>query len=288
MSNEEINKTPKPGNAAQPLGQKKVFDVMRPGKSPASPTSRPVIVGHKPQVKDDQFVPSADSRYANENPLDDHILMEHSDQVDIDPSDQAAPTEQTAKPMPPAAEQESATPPPMPTAEEPEPAEDMPKPEVDKDTSNTEPPTSQPIPEEPVTSAENPQLVTSSKPEPPFPQESTKSEQYPNAENAAPEATAATLPAPENSATESPSESPAPFGAEPEQKVFGPDDIIGATGAPMIDHAFVSHHRTKTKWWEVLLIFLLIVVLAVVALNFLIDAEVIHVNFDVPHTNLIK
>lgn len=30
----------------------KVFDVMRPGKAPAPPASKPVIVGHKPEVKD--------------------------------------------------------------------------------------------------------------------------------------------------------------------------------------------------------------------------------------------
>lgn len=31
---------------------KKIFDVVRPGKTPAQPTSRPVIVGHKPEVHD--------------------------------------------------------------------------------------------------------------------------------------------------------------------------------------------------------------------------------------------
>lgn len=31
---------------------RKIFDVARPGRSPASSTSRPLIVGHKPQVRD--------------------------------------------------------------------------------------------------------------------------------------------------------------------------------------------------------------------------------------------
>ncbi len=37
----------------------KVFDVMRPGKAIASSTSRPIIVGHKPKVKDSVLRPDA-------------------------------------------------------------------------------------------------------------------------------------------------------------------------------------------------------------------------------------
>lgn len=33
-------------------GERKVFDVRRPGRAPAHHTSKPVIVGHKPQIKD--------------------------------------------------------------------------------------------------------------------------------------------------------------------------------------------------------------------------------------------
>jgi hypothetical protein len=44
---------PQPAGARppQPAGRK-VFDVMRPGRTPAPSTSKPVIVGHKPQVRD--------------------------------------------------------------------------------------------------------------------------------------------------------------------------------------------------------------------------------------------
>lgn len=38
----------------------KVFDVARPGKSPATATSRPVIVGHKPQVHDPLLSPTTE------------------------------------------------------------------------------------------------------------------------------------------------------------------------------------------------------------------------------------
>lgn len=54
---------------------KKVFDVSRPGKTPVSPTSRPVIVGHKPQVKD----PMMSDR-------DERPLLDSNKKVTIQPS----------------------------------------------------------------------------------------------------------------------------------------------------------------------------------------------------------
>ena len=58
---------------------KKVFDVTRPGKSTASPNSRSVIVGHKPPVADDQFVPGAASTAPTlraSDPFEKHDLMD--------------------------------------------------------------------------------------------------------------------------------------------------------------------------------------------------------------------
>lgn len=47
----------KPAHSAHAAGvRKKVFDVVPPGKAPASPTSRPVLPGQKPPVADGQFV----------------------------------------------------------------------------------------------------------------------------------------------------------------------------------------------------------------------------------------
>jgi hypothetical protein len=66
MTKEESKKTPKPKGwigaregAGARAAHKKVFDVVPPGKSVAPPNSRSVIVGHKPPVKDDQFVPGS-------------------------------------------------------------------------------------------------------------------------------------------------------------------------------------------------------------------------------------
>jgi hypothetical protein len=51
----------------------KVFDVMRPGKAPASPSSKPVIVGHKPEVKDPSVTLNG---IAEREPLKTHKKIE--------------------------------------------------------------------------------------------------------------------------------------------------------------------------------------------------------------------
>ncbi len=71
---------------------KKVFDVMRPGKTPVSPTSRPVIVGHKPQVKD----PMMSDR-------DERPLMDSNKKVTVQPAaDASVPLPPTNKDTTPA------------------------------------------------------------------------------------------------------------------------------------------------------------------------------------------
>lgn len=49
---------------------KKVFDVARPGKTPASTTSRPVIVGHRPQVQDPMMTHDISSDHEQPQLLD--------------------------------------------------------------------------------------------------------------------------------------------------------------------------------------------------------------------------
>lgn len=55
---------PKTKSAKKPAGV--VFDVRRPGKAPAPPTSRPVIVGHKPEA---QLAQAAVSGVGEANPM---------------------------------------------------------------------------------------------------------------------------------------------------------------------------------------------------------------------------
>src|SRR2546421_10049847 len=47
-------KTDPPTPPQYPRPKGKVFDVMRPGKAPASPSSRPVVIGHKPEAQEAQ------------------------------------------------------------------------------------------------------------------------------------------------------------------------------------------------------------------------------------------
>jgi hypothetical protein len=60
----------------EPKQAKKVFDVMRPGKTAAGATSRPVIVGHKPQVKDPMM----------SDPAETEALMDSKKKVALQPT----------------------------------------------------------------------------------------------------------------------------------------------------------------------------------------------------------
>lgn len=51
----------KPALAKTPSSHKKVFDIVRPGKTMASPSSRPIISSHKPAITDKQMVAPAGS-----------------------------------------------------------------------------------------------------------------------------------------------------------------------------------------------------------------------------------
>lgn len=64
-------------------GLPKVFDVMRPDKVQASPTSRPVIVGHKPAVQDSTLTDKPSSLDA---PANNHRpLLDSQEKVTIEP-----------------------------------------------------------------------------------------------------------------------------------------------------------------------------------------------------------
>ena len=70
----------------------KVFDVMRPGKTTVSATSRPVIVGHKPQVKDPMMAKHDDEEQA---------LLDSTQKVTVQPSgDTEKPAEHDEHPSP--------------------------------------------------------------------------------------------------------------------------------------------------------------------------------------------
>lgn len=269
MSKEEQGQGNNPRPKTQ-QGPKKVFDVVRPGKSPAAPNSRSVIVGHKPQVPDDQFVPSANTRLAG-NPADKRPLMDFDKKVGVEPvSDAFAPSAPQLDEQPVAVA-----------------AEKMSEPQVA--TLPSEPAQS----EEPVVAS-----VTEPAPTSPEPDESSV-DQTPQPTDAVefPIVEAEPKPTLEHLAVEqvveTPEDTSPAISAAPDQTFAKPmtqDDVLAHTDAPTLERPVVSHHprNSHTKAWEWILIFLLIVLIAATAINFLLDAEVVTTTLDIPHTDLIK
>jgi hypothetical protein len=72
------------------------------------------------------------------------------------------------------------------------------------------------------------------------------------------------------------------------------EDLLAETGAPVLEpeqspSLIVSHHKQhQAKWWHPILVFVTILLLAAIAINFLLDAEVIKTSLSLPHTDLIK
>ncbi len=339
MNNEEPN-TPKPTNPkprpVAPFAHKKVFDVVRPGKAPASPTSRPVITGHKPPVKDDQLVQKGEGAYTTNNPFDKHGLMSHKTDLQFDTSDIDEPEAEQERP----AEKPAPTSTPAP-ADAAKPAMSDHDPELEAalaELTGKSAPTqtksfevetpAAPAEDTPTDAQEEMSLIEdAAEPEDETPTETpyetptkeTEPEQDEPETEPEPE-----LPAPKTSDTEETSDlTPDQLASLPKPKAqdrdlataakaaqqaaeefgeynpnrtldvdelpqLGPDDVVAATGAPQIDHAFVVQHKTKTQWWEWLIIGAMIVILALVALNFLLDAGVIKPGVNLPHTHLIN
>jgi hypothetical protein len=262
MNKEEPKKSQQP---------KKVFDVMRPGKALASPTSRPVITGHK-KIKEDMFVAGKepkdkDARYATDNPFDDKSMMSHKDDkfasVKADEVE-----EQESKPEAQAAAVTTAPAVPDNFAEEETPKE----PETPAEGHN-----------------EDIALVPSEDETAPPAPEPTKTEQdfgdldLGDLDKELP-------PAPAKPESVQSAASPAPVADEQKESIQNDanHDVVASAGAPVLEHAVVSHHKVKSKWWEWALIFVIIVFVALVAMDLALDAELITLDMEIPTTNFIN
>jgi hypothetical protein len=268
MNKEEPGKKSKP-TTFQP--GKKVFDVVRPGKFPAASNSRSVVVGHKPQVPDDQFVPSTHTRLAGD-PFEKRPLMDPSDKVGLSPLNQDL-------------ESSASAPSPREHSIEKETAEPVTAPE-------TEAPSPVTISEEKLHDTPDKEEIT--EPEPQTPTEPS-SPSEPLADTSVEPKDTAFQPRPEQLAVEQvvekrdlETDTSQPEAPQESRKPMTPDDVLTETEAPTLQQAVVSHHKSRTKPWEWLLIFLLILLLATAALNFLLDAEVLTTDLDIPHTNFLK
>jgi hypothetical protein len=84
--------TPAPAAPTPPRPRGKVFDVMRPGRAPASPTSRPVVIGHKASAQAAQLKVSGIGESKNE----DGMFDTHK-KVEVKPVHDMAATESAPK-----------------------------------------------------------------------------------------------------------------------------------------------------------------------------------------------
>jgi hypothetical protein len=268
----------------QPAG--KVFDVRRPGRAPASSTSRPVIVGHKPEVQDSVAGVSGIGDAPRQQ------LLSPKKKVGVRPITiaEAAPTQEQAAapvqeptPSPVSASIPSSVPPLAAEAEsllvrisKPAPVEPTVPIEASKPAEQTVVTQPQVKPVQataPVTSVE--QTVASTPPEKAM---ATAPVQAPDAPKpAAPEPTSSqdmAEPASEpwlalTDATPDTSSQVTTTVAEPEYEI-----------QPIV----VSHHRSPNHVWKVVLLLLVIVLLAAAALDILLDAQIIAVP-GLPHTS---
>lgn len=289
---------------------KKVFDVVPPGKAPASPNSRSVIVGHKPQVHDDQFVPS--EHWASD-PREKRPLMDGHKKVALMPTggDRAA---QHAEQQEGHALKDGVVKPPANTVSatavpDKEPAEvasvasevAAKKPKSEPEETHSEHGNEKIDPKDPSLIALEHLMVEQVIEEPTPGAEATSIPESADSADAvsglavetevkpgAPQsdtqlnstsAAADFWDSPKNQ--DSPAPQTAPHGAS--------DDLLAQTDAPILEpqKAVVSQHHHHASVWEMILTFLLVLLVGIVALNFLLDANIINTELQVPHTDLI-
>lgn len=84
---------------------------------------------------------------------------------------------------------------------------------------------------------------------------------------------------------------PAPPKPEPPKPAFRREEILAGAGMVMPEDApqrmVVSTHKPVSHAWRWVLVAVMVIIFAIVALNFLIDAEIFSLGIDVPTTNLL-
>lgn len=250
---------------------KKVFDVMRPGKTAAGATSRPVIVGHKPQVKDPMM----------SDPAETEALMDSKKKVDLQPAAEA-PTSPAASTEQASSQSEIEAPKPHDgpyVADEiaslattnavdqvPEGVEISQQLATPLDASTT----SAPVPEEPPRPAPAKQPERS-EPQPPADPNATGTtgvvfDEVPDFETLTrtkPDTNASTEPLPE-------------LPEAPEEKAV-----------VQVPKVVVSHHNYSSGWAKFFVTFLILAVIAVAVIDILLDTGLL-VKTGLPHTNFFQ
>lgn len=292
----EPPKKPKPKK--QP--HKKVFDVVPPGKVPASPTSRPVIIGHKASIQDDQFVPPSKPSA----PLLTHEAVERASKRPLMGGHKKLPLKAEANgasegepsPLKEAEAQSSevgsvpgagkvSTPEEIISEAEALPPGESPSPPVPASNST---PTGLDGQADTTGTDQSGQLDDKTTPEQLAVEQVVEAEEATGSDTseagATPDSKPSAMPAQPSPIETIPSEPIATAEAKPKTV----DDLLAETGAPDLDEpqeAIISHHH-RPGWGRSILLIVLTLILAVIALNLLIDAEIISFNVSVPHTDL--
>ena len=232
----------------------KVFDVRRPGKAPASPTSRPVIVGHKPQAQSTQIAVSGIGEASP--PL---LAKEKK----IDPIVQVPAAESMAEPI-----AQEATSPTTPAIPDPKEVEALATAALATTT------------EAPAAPDESPQQAEVETEPSPSPAEDTSAVSAPEEKPPAIEIPADPAVAPDKDAT--PLSGAIPAATEE----IEPEPVI----EPLFDKSgiVVSHHGTHAggSTTKILLLLLLVLLLAAAIADLLLDAGILTLN-GIPHTNFL-
>lgn len=275
----------------------KIFDVTRPGKAAVPATSRPVIVGHKPQVKDPMM-----AKHDNE----EQTLLDSKQKVAVQPSAGAEKPVEAAEHVSPAGA------PPVPAELETEVAASSVRDAGTSQPDEIDAPTIASVAvtgavEKPAPGSTAPELDpeladmlsddASAAVEPPQnapaaarePQESPDYERppQPEPETAPSPAPAMSGPVPEksNGTVGVVFEEPANV-RQPREMPEGIDPLPVLPDEPTPQAIIVAHHSPKASAGKVFLIILLVLIFATIVLDVLLDAGFIVLN-GIPHTDFL-
>ncbi len=299
-------------------GHKKVFDVVRPGKTPASATSRPVPASQKPPVADDQFVATKTAPMLRaSDPHTKHDLMDSKSKKSVAPLGDTVDTDESENT-------------PKPEANGSRPADSGPaeaaatapmlsrlKGVNARTNSDTQPAAQGPDSVVPVTA---PAAEPSPKTAPSFLDDDPNAipiwemedeptpahlamEQVVDADDGIESHHVRGRVAPDSVVGEGRVDAPGPSSTiasdasstgvgSPSSGAKTIDQLLAETGAPNLGTddqpgLIISHHKTHSRWGMFFLILLTGVVLAVIAADLLLDAGYIDTSFEVPHTDFL-
>jgi hypothetical protein len=276
----------KPASKKQAAGNGKVFDVRKPGKAPASPTSRPIIASHKPMIQETQAAVSGvgESTLMPKRKIEIKPL-EGDGQAEPKPSsDNAETPAEPQAPVSQATEEEKDAlavtaldaitgPPPVESQ-----SDDAPKTDTPEDAGSAE------KPQEPEQTAEPVGQKSSEATAEPQPEPEKSADRFtPDASDKLPVETSSV---PE---TEAPAGTEAGDG-ETSKKTGEPEPAPEPVIEPLFDDSgkiVVSHHNHhRHHFLKAFGLFLLIVLLAAVILNIMLDLELLTLE-GIPHTDYL-